>query len=445
MLYNIWKCLKGVLKMSKLRKYISFLLIIMIGLLLNTGFVPVPRKDAALNTVTTKPVPFTDIAGHWAEAAISEMYLKDIMKGHPDNTFKPNNPITKIQAVVMLVRVMGLEPNEELADDLPYLQETFNIPRWANGYVLTALNERLIQYNELETIGSQKPLARQDAARLLTRALGLSEEAEKKDAAGLKFIDAGEIKPDFAGYVSVAVEKGLMSGNVEGAFLPLNPVTRAQIAVMFSRADALLPEHEREVVGAFVYALADNKPEISLTKDDIPLSVKMADQYLLFKDDKTAGWQDLLAGDSVKVIKNSQDEGVLVLATSAPKPEEKAIPFEILKLEAESVVVQNFVAENKIAENYLILKQDGYLYLLVTRGEKPNFSYSVEITKITGVDKDRTRDLVVTVVKTDPKPGTITMPVLSYRYALVKLPLDGNEPGRVTFVNETGTVLKQIP
>lgn len=432
--------------MFKMRKYIPFLFIILLSLLLNTGFIPLPPKTAVSSALPAdvKPVPYNDITGHWAEAAISEMYLKDIMKGYPDNTFKPNNPVTKIQAVVMLVRVMGLTPNEELADDLPYLQETFNIPSWANGFVITALNERLLYYNELETIGSQKPLSRQDAARLVIRALDLTNEAEKTAARQLNFTDADQIKPEFLGYISLAVEKGLLKGNLKGAFQPLNPVSRAELAVLFSKADVFLPEHDREIVGTFVYTAANGNPELTLTKDNNLLTITMTEKCLLFRDGKAVGWEDLLAGDNVKVINNSQEEGVLVLATSAPKPEAKEISFETLKLEAETEAVQNFVNANKAAEDCLVLEQDGYLYVLAARGEKPNSGYSVEISKITGVDKDNLINLEVTVVKSDPKPGFFYNPVLTYRFTLAKIPLGNNELGQVTFVDETGQMLKQI-
>lgn len=435
--------------MQKIRKYILFLLIIIIGLFLNTGFIPIPPKAGVSGPIqpeVIKPVPFDDIAGHWAEAAISEMYLKEIIKGYPDNTFKPNNPISKIQAVVMLVRVMGLEPNEELADDLPYFQETFNIPRWANGYVLTALNEKMIEYSELETLGSQQPLARQDAARLIIRALSLSKEAEKRTGGLLSFSDTDEIKPEFTGYVSLAVEKGLMSVNVNNAFLPLNPVTRAEITVLFSRADAFMPEHDREITGTYVYSSDFNKLELNLlNKDGVLFTIALTDNCLFFRDGKSVGLKDLLDGDTIKVIKNSQDEGVLILAASAPKPESKTIPFETIKLEAESSDVQKFVADNKVNEGFQVFKQNGYLYVLATRGEKPNSGYSVEITKITGIDKDNVRDLDVTVVKSDPKPGFFYNPVLTYRFALAKVPLDSNDLGQLTFVDETGQILKQIP
>lgn len=433
--------------MQPARKYITLLLVIMVGLFLNTGFIPAPLKSAVINQVQPaeeKPVPFDDINGHWAEAAISEMYLKDIMKGYPDNTFKPNNAISKIQAVVMLVRVMGLEPNEELADDLPYLQETFHIPKWANGYVITALNEKLVFYNELETIGLQKPLARQDAARLVVRALGLSKEAETTDLDKLDIADARQIKPEYLGYVALAVEKGLMTVNMEGNFQPFNPVNRGEIAVLFSRADNFLPEHELEAVGSFVYSETEQQ-ELALTNNDTEFTVKMAGNYLLFKDGKAVVWKDLMAGDNVKVVKNSHDEGVLILAASTPKPEAMELPFETLKLEAESEAVQSFVTKNKVAEDCFVLKQDGYLYVLVTRGEKPSSGYSVEITKITGIDRNNTRELEVTVVKSGPKPGYFYNPVLSYRFALAKISLDGKTPGQVTFVDEAGQILKQLP
>ncbi len=432
--------------MLKVRKYISLFIIITVSLLLFTGFVPATIKDVSPETpAAEKLIPVNDIAGHPGEAAISEMYLKDIMKGYPDKTFRPNHPISKIQAVVMLVRVMGLAPTEKLTGDQPYLQENFHLPRWANGYVITALNEQLISYSELETIAAQKPLSRQDAARLVIRALGLSNIDEKQNSVQLDFTDAKLINLEFRGYVALAIEKRLMSTNAEGAFQPYNPVTRGEIAILFSRADEFLPEHDREVIGTYVYSATSGPTTLNITNKNILITIALADNYLLFRDGKAAGRSDLQTGDNVKVVKNSNDKGVLILVTAAPKPECKEIRVEPLKVETAAEAIQVFVTKNKTTEDYFVLNHEGYLYILVTRGEKPNSGYAIEITKITANDDNKARNLEVTVVKSSPKPGFFYTLPLTYRLVLTKVPLDDKEPGQVSFVDETGKVLKKIP
>lgn len=47
-------------------------------------------------------LPFTDVAGHWGLDAISQAYANKRIAGYPDNTFKPNNDITRAEAVTIL-------------------------------------------------------------------------------------------------------------------------------------------------------------------------------------------------------------------------------------------------------------------------------------------------------------------------------------------------------
>lgn len=47
-------------------------------------------------------LPFTDVAGHWGLDAISQAYANKRIAGYPDNTFRPNNDITRAEAVTIL-------------------------------------------------------------------------------------------------------------------------------------------------------------------------------------------------------------------------------------------------------------------------------------------------------------------------------------------------------
>ena len=50
---------------------------------------------------------FKDVKGHWASDAINELYGNKNIKGFPDGTFKPNQKLTRAEAVTILNSVFG--------------------------------------------------------------------------------------------------------------------------------------------------------------------------------------------------------------------------------------------------------------------------------------------------------------------------------------------------
>lgn len=87
---------------------------------------------AARFDTEAKPVdtPFTDLTGCWAADEIAKAYGKGWVNGYGDNTFRPNGPITRAEAVTLINRVLrrlpetdkDLLPNERTWPDNP---ETF--------------------------------------------------------------------------------------------------------------------------------------------------------------------------------------------------------------------------------------------------------------------------------------------------------------------------------
>jgi uncharacterized repeat protein (TIGR02543 family) len=65
---------------------------------------------------------FSDISqGHWGWTMIQEMAKQGIIAGYQDGTFKPNAPIQRQHAALMLTRVLELEPKKEtlVFNDIP--------------------------------------------------------------------------------------------------------------------------------------------------------------------------------------------------------------------------------------------------------------------------------------------------------------------------------------
>jgi hypothetical protein len=54
--------------------------------------------------------PFSDIAGHWAEAWIEELYDTSITGGYPDGTYRPKNQVTRAEMAIFLLKGIGVSP-----------------------------------------------------------------------------------------------------------------------------------------------------------------------------------------------------------------------------------------------------------------------------------------------------------------------------------------------
>lgn len=59
------------------------------------------------------PPVFTDIGEHWAGEAIRQLAAADIIKGYSDGTFKPERQITRAEFATLLVNSLGLDKKEE--------------------------------------------------------------------------------------------------------------------------------------------------------------------------------------------------------------------------------------------------------------------------------------------------------------------------------------------
>ncbi|MBH8552839.1 S-layer homology domain-containing protein [Nostocaceae cyanobacterium CENA357] len=51
--------------------------------------------------------------GYWAEPAIEEAYQQGFMSSYPSNTFRPNQPVSRVEAIVTLVNGLNLAPKTQ--------------------------------------------------------------------------------------------------------------------------------------------------------------------------------------------------------------------------------------------------------------------------------------------------------------------------------------------
>ncbi|MGF7184527.1 antitoxin component of MazEF toxin-antitoxin module [Desulfitispora alkaliphila] len=252
-----------------------------------------------------KATGFTDLpSSHWAAGAVEQMNAKGVIQGYEDNTFRPSASISRLETVVMAVRLMGWEERAQSTNSIP--SEFLNadqIPGWAKGYIAVAVDEGILPDEDLKNFRHSQDAERHEVAVFLVRALGMEYEAQSKMNQSLDFEDTDQIPLKSRGYVVVANESGFMSGSNDGKLNPKASITRAEVAAMFSRVDSYLQSQTERVTGV-IREVKDTTTTKELVVEergghkrtlDIPDNVKVTLDY------ETADFSDLREEQEVTV------------------------------------------------------------------------------------------------------------------------------------------------
>jgi len=251
----------------------------------------------------------------WAVRHIARMRVRAVIDGYGDGTFRPNKPISRIEAITMAVRMKGMrEQAEAWEGEMDFgFRDRNSIPRWAWGYAAVALEEGLINPS-LSLLQPRKSAARVWVAELLVRALGLGGEAEEMADAELPFRDAHQIPPGMRGFVAVAYSRGLIKGYPNGKFLPNKPITRAEMAALLDRTDDELEapgEDEGEASGQ-VLELDLNEGTLLLMTEEGERALGLAEEVVVFTGDEDGDLEDLQVGWWVEVTLNTEGDVVII-------------------------------------------------------------------------------------------------------------------------------------
>ena len=105
------------------------------------------RFDDKANTTTAD---FSDIASHWAKNEISAASNNGWINGYPDGTFRPDNKITRAEAMTLVNRVLKRLPEteEDLHDDMIKWSDNSDVSQWFYLAVQEATNSHYYQTKE---------------------------------------------------------------------------------------------------------------------------------------------------------------------------------------------------------------------------------------------------------------------------------------------------------
>ena len=114
---------------------------------------------------------FSDVSdSFWAQDVIQWAYRAGFVSGYPDNTFRPNDPVQKVQLIVSLVSGLGLLVTDGNA--LNVYQDRNLIPDYAKNAVTTATKKRLVvNYPDIKLLNPSQVVTRGEVAAMIYQAL----------------------------------------------------------------------------------------------------------------------------------------------------------------------------------------------------------------------------------------------------------------------------------
>lgn len=203
---------------------------------------------------TTSFAAFSDLPeGHWAKGVVEEMVKAGIISGYTDGTFRPSKEISKIESLILLSRVAGL--NNYPTEANKFLEKyTSALSKYTTQYkkdVAYLMGVNVLKESDLDNLlASDKinsPLTREEMAVLVTKVLGKESEATKNSIVVLPFSDTASISASAKPYVYYVYSQKIMAGMDSETFSPKTSLTRAQAASILQR----------------IYKKIDIKPSVS--------------------------------------------------------------------------------------------------------------------------------------------------------------------------------------
>lgn len=249
----------------------------------------------------------------WAKPSINQMTEAGYIKGYEDGTFKPYRAISKMECLLLMSRMLGVEESD-YSDIAEKALDTYEsaVSKYNTTYVdelcylmyLGIINETdLVSYASAANANTE--LLRHQAAILMSKMLGQNTTAKAYDVSASEYADNASIPSVSKPYVEYVTAEGIMNGmdkteDGRPQFSPLTSLTRAQMATLLARTTSRL--------GKFVY----EGKVVSLDLDNYKMVMSQGSDNnkseRIFNED-TIVWK---SGKTIKV--SSLEEGAPVTA-----------------------------------------------------------------------------------------------------------------------------------
>lgn len=185
----------------------------------------------------SKETTFMDTKNNWANAAITDLANRGIIRGEDESHFEPARTMTRAEFASVLVRALGLDTKPGL------ISKSFgDVAKnsWYKSQIQNAVLKGLMQGDASGKFRPTEKITREQTIVMLVRAIsftgtntGMTNSATASELA--KFKDRSKISTWSKPAIAYANENGLITGSSIQTVNPKQPITRAEVAVLIER------------------------------------------------------------------------------------------------------------------------------------------------------------------------------------------------------------------
>ena len=167
-------------------------------------------------------LPFNDIEGHWAENYIENLYIKGVVKGYEDGSFRPDSYVNRAELTKMALSAAGIEPKSAEGDDAFAFED---VEGWQVEWVYPAWKEGIIKGYSDSVFAPGKNITRAEALKISLLAFGVEVPDTSTEWAFSDTVGHWAIS-----YINQAYLDYIVSGKTDDLFYPDDYITRAEAA-----------------------------------------------------------------------------------------------------------------------------------------------------------------------------------------------------------------------
>jgi len=176
----------------------------------------------ASTSLTAFAASFSDIGGTYAKPYIEALASKNIISGYNDDTYRPQEKVTRAQFAKMLALALELPASPESAKNFTDVKD------WADPYVGALVDSEITKGIRPDFFGADNPITRQEMIVMFVRAMGMEDYAQLINLWS-EFEDEEKISQFAYAHVAFAEQIGFAEGN-KNHFMPTQTADRAAAA-----------------------------------------------------------------------------------------------------------------------------------------------------------------------------------------------------------------------
>ncbi|MNO65850.1 Endo-1,4-beta-xylanase A precursor [compost metagenome] len=197
-----------------------------------TWYTLISSNSNSTYVVVENKTSFADVQKHWAKTFVELAAAKGLVDGIGGDKYGPNQPVTRAEFAVMLVRALG--QGSPSGSTSPY--DDVKSGDWYFEEIIKAKELGLLDFVHDESFKPDRPLTREEMSSMLAKVVEFEKLPLTKEFVNLDgYEDLGSMDATHLEDVRLMVKLQILTGTGTSLFSPKAEATRAQTAVVLVR------------------------------------------------------------------------------------------------------------------------------------------------------------------------------------------------------------------